>query len=400
MNSVHARTLAFAASLSFGAAAFAAPPLNLDIEQKATAAFVTGLSVSHSSTINHYATIERVIFYSNRALQKAASVTTPAALMASSSGIVVPCETSGTMTARMAPKYPRVFKFEWQDCHFPLDGFPNTLDGPGEIVLPGDTFTPTKVAAIRFGNANTDLASTRVLSFPWSVSRNTMLRNLRVIGNIPMTISPFVTNSVSPFAYVIAGFTDETATYQDLSSGTPESSAGFRTEFDSVAYAGTFAYDTDATLYTEDLLALFGTLTFTRSDPPPYGVTTERFRYEGFRVRNVSNYSNGDRTQAIDGRVDYTPNPFFGTGCQSGGFTFKTHAPIHTTASPFQTYDAGNLSINGTARFSLYSAANVPPSLPAPTQATLVHLDLAGVGSFNYDVNDLYLDLRPVSRCM
>jgi hypothetical protein len=42
----------------------------------------------------------------------------------------------------------------------------------------------------------------------------------------------------------------------------------------------------------------------------------------------------------------------------------------------------------------------VPPSLPAPTQGTLVHLDLAGVGSFDYDVNDLYLDLRPVSRCM
>jgi hypothetical protein len=77
MNRVHSRTLAFAASLSLGTAAVAAPPLNLDTEQKATAAFVTGLNVSHSSTINHYGTIERVIFYSNRALQKAASVTAP-----------------------------------------------------------------------------------------------------------------------------------------------------------------------------------------------------------------------------------------------------------------------------------------------------------------------------------
>ena len=348
----------------------------------------------------HFATIERVIFYSNRALQKAASVATPASLMASPTGVVVPCETSGTMTARMAPRFPRVFRFEWHDCHFPLDGYPNTIDGPGEIMLLGDTFTPTKVAAIRFGASGTDVVTTRVLSFPWFVSQNTMLRNLRVVGNIPMTISSILTNTTSPFTYVIAGFTDETDSYQDLTSGTPPSSTGFRTAFDSVAYTGSFAFDAAQSRHTEDLLALFGSLTYTRNDPPPYGVTVERFKYEGFHVRNVSDFLTSGRTQEINGRVDYTPNPFFGSGCQTGGFVFKTHTPVHTVTSPFQVYDGGDLTINGGARVSLFSAANVPPTLPAPVNQTLVHLDLAGVGSFNYDVNDLLLGLRPVSRCM
>ena len=109
-----------------------------------------------------------------------------------------------------------------------------------------------------------------------------MLRNLRVVGNIPMTISSILTNTTSPFTYVIAGFADETTTYQDLTSGTPPSSTGFRTEFDSVAYTGSFAFDAAQSRYTEDLLALFGTLTYTRNDPPPYGVTSEGSDTKGF----------------------------------------------------------------------------------------------------------------------
>ena len=394
------RTLAFAASLFCGAVAMAAPPVKIDTEQKAAAAFVSAVLLGHESPSYNYAALERAVFLSNRALQKAASVATPASLMASASGIVVPCETSGTMTARMAPKLPRVFKFEWHDCHFPLDGAPNTLDGAGEVVLLSDTFTPTKVASIRFGNASSDLVATRLLSFPWAISSNTMARNLRIAGNIPMTISQFVTDTSSPFNFIIAGFTNETATYEDLSSGRPPSTTVFRTEFDSVAYSGTYAYDLAAMRYTEDVLARFGTVTFKRTDPPPYGVNTQKYRYEGFRVRTVSNFTTSERSRSLDGRLEYSPNPFFGAGCLSGIYSFRTNAPLHTAPSPFQPFDAGDLTINGTARVTLFSAANIPPTLPAPVKQTLVHIDVARVGAFNYDVDDLFNDLRPVSGCM
>jgi hypothetical protein len=32
--------------------------------------------------------------------------------------------------------------------------------------------------------------------------------------------------------------------------------------------------------------------------------------------------------------------------------------------------------------------------------STLIHLDVARAGSFNYDVADVFNDLRPVSGCM
>lgn len=388
MNRIVARALAAGISLTVGAVASATPPVKLDSEQKAAASLITALHTSAEGPLYHYAVIERVIFYTNRALATASAVTTPAALMAAPTGITVPCEASGSMTARMAPRYPRVFKFEWHDCKFDMYGWPHSLDGPGEVILLSDTLTPTKVAGIRFGNGTTDLIQTRELVTFDQINHDTLRRNLIVAGSVPLTITQYVAaGTTTSFAYVINGFVDETNVIDFPQSGAPQQIVGTNFKFDTVAYTGSFGYNDDASRYDEDLSGLFGTFTLTRRDPAPYGVTSERYRFDGFRVHHITDWAAFDSSLSIDGKLNYTWNPNFGAGCVSGEYSFKTAAPLHNSLNFWQQYDSGDLLINGAARFTFYSAANVPAGLPVPTQGMLVHDDVKNVGAFNYDTS-------------
>ena len=398
-HTVRALAGAFALAATLASPANAASPVKLDTEQKAAASVITATYLSHHTPLFHYATIERVIFYSNRTLLSVSSVTTPAALMATPAGVTVPCGVSGTLTARMAPRYPRILKFAYHDCHFDLYGWPHSLNGPGEIALLSDSFMPERVAAIRFGSDNADLVQTRELVTFDQIDHQTIRRNLKLLGNLPLGYTQYVVNgTTTSFAYAIDGLEEETTISDFPLTGAPTQTNVFRYDLDKLAYAGSVSYSADGSRDDEDLSVLFGTFKLTRTQPY-YGTTSETERYEGLRVRSVTDWVAFNRTEAIDGKVDMTWNPGFGAGCVNGTYAFKTRIPLRTSFSS-NLFDAGDLTVNGQVRATLFSAANVPPSLPAPVNGTLLHLDVQNVGAFNYDFDYITNGLRSASGCM
>jgi hypothetical protein len=401
MNRALAGACALAGTLAgtFASGASAATPVRLDTEQKAAASLVSAYFLANEVPQNHRAIFERVVFYSNRTLLSVSSVTTPAALMATPAGVTVPCGVSGTLTARMAARYPRVLRFSYNDCHFDMFGWPHSLNGTGEIALLSDSFTPERVAAIRFGSDTADLVQTRELVTFDQIDHQTVHRNLKLIGNIPLSYSQYVINGTTiPFAYVIDGFVDESTQTDFPQSGAPPQTNVFHWDLDKVTYAGSIAYSADGSRTDEDLRVPFGTLMLTRTQPN-YGTTSEKHRFDGLRVQQVTDFTAFNQTMAIDGKVDLTWNPLFGAGCVNGAYVFKTRVPLRRSFST-NLYDAGELTINGQVRAQLFSAANVPATLPAPVNGTLLHLDVQNVGAFNYDFGDFINGLRPTSHCM
>ena len=166
---------------------------------------------------------------------------------------------------------------------------------------------------------------------------------------------------------------------------------------DKVVWAGSNGFNAEATVNDDDLRALRGTLTFTRVDPPPYGVSVEQSYFAGLRIHSVTNWAAWTRDQSIDGKLDYRWGTGFGTGCESGVYLFKTDAPLHNELNS-QVYSSGDLTINGAARATFFSNATVPAELPAPTRGMLIHLDVQNVGTFNYDAPSVFEGVRSVSR--
>jgi hypothetical protein len=396
-NRALAGALAIAGTLA--SQAHAATPVRLDTEQKAAASLVSAYFLANEVPQNHRAILDRVVFYTNRTLLSVSSVTTPPTLMATPGGITVPCDVSGSLTARMAARYPRVLKFSYNDCHFDLFGWPHSLNGPGEIALLSDSFTPEFVGAIRFGSDTADLVQTRELMTHDQIDHQTVRRNLKLIGNVPLSFNQYSINGTTiPFAYAIDGFVDESTIMDFPESGAPSQTNVFRWDLDKLAYAGSIAYSADGSRTDEDLRVLFGALKLTRTQPY-YGTTSETHRFEGLRVRQATDFTAFNQSLSIDGKIDLTWNPLFGTGCVNGAYAFKTREPLRRSFAT-DLYEAGDLTMNGQVRAQVFSAGNVPPTLPTPLNGTLLHLDVQGVGTFDYDIGDFINGLRPASHCM
>lgn len=204
-------------------------------------------------------------------------------------------------------------------------------------------------------------------------------------------------NSV-PFAHVITGFIDESneLSFPDRDPQT----YGSRILMENVTYAGNNRYDTTLSVVEYDLRVLFGDLSFEGRLPPPYVGGVEKFRYNNLRVRQVTDYgADWDRTVTLDGAVDYQWFTTRKPGCLSGGYSFKTLAPLHNSLSFPERFDNGVLDINGKVRTSFYSPLNVPPGLPVPLYGSLVHNKVNGVGTFTYDVDTARVGLWGISNC-
>jgi len=278
--------------------------------------------------------------------------------------------------------------------------FPNSLDGPGEIVLLSDDFAPKNVASIHFGSATRDLVQTQDVVFPFAAFHDRNTRNLRLTGVVPMTVSQFsVPNGSSPFAFVTTGFIDLDQTNDNIGTGQPPSEAGARLTYEFVAFAGNLSYNADATIYDEDITALTGKQTYTRRNPPPYGTSSEISNFQGLRTHNITDFNTLTKTRTIDGKLDFTWDPNFGAGCVNGGYQFRTNSALHGAAFSQPDLDSGEITINNVARTTFYSPANVPPTLPVPVNGMLIHSAVQGVGVFNYDAHSLFEGIRPIAHC-
>src|SRR5688572_11726273 len=113
--------------------------------------------------------------------------TTPAALMNSRGGVAVACPLGGNVLARLAKSGKRVLRVTWTGCTF-LDGNRHaTYDGPGEIVLPSDTFTPDHLKALHLGNADVHFEATYRFEDSPAGDRTVSDLDLHVTGCIPLT---------------------------------------------------------------------------------------------------------------------------------------------------------------------------------------------------------------------
>jgi hypothetical protein len=366
-----------------------AAPVAIDSEQKANAAV---LSAQKALTVPKQ-DLERFAGYARsiaeNALEQLAAATTPVALVNSRSGIVLACATSGDLTARMARTFPRVLKLSWQACAFnDLDGNPHVRNGTAEIILLSDSFTPEKVAGIRFGTRSSDFTDTRHIDDPEQITDELRSVNLRLIGQIPMTRAfPRFGVFVGEFAFEMTGFIQEEFRAEIPGSGQPAYEQTSRAIAEFVIATGATTYNSAKTHSVEDLRLHFGKMTQTSSSPN-FPEVISVYTLDGLKIRHESDFVAFSGSKTVDGKIEFQYAPQAGA-CLSGAYVIKTRAPLVSNSLFSFKYDAGELLINGSTTAQFFSAANVPPTLPVPQLGVLVHLDVRNVGVFNYDAPDL-----------
>lgn len=367
MNRTLLRAMACgAAALVAATAANASDDLAvINDEQSAAAGVLTAFHVVDRLSWEMVVLVKLGQLKADRVLQELNAITTPAALMADPDGIDVACATSGRYHVRLTSSLPHRLNIEWQACVFPSDGFAvHTLNGPARITLIDDSFTAPFVGEIRLGTATRDLAEDITKS------------NYTLRGLIPMRREAFIGQFIGPFGIHIDGFFDEEMLSFD-GSGNPLP-IGFRLTADSVTAIGlqvTRPTSTADTLYDVTTEFAGGALTYTYRE----GEDIRETQYQTFdhlKVRDVSVLGAGRVSFALDGNTEYFYNESAGPKCLSGGYRFKTGAPVRLSLANGDPHDArgGSLRVNGAAlaRFSETEADPESGSEPEPRMTMLV----------------------------
>jgi hypothetical protein len=381
-----------ALALGFTTAVVAAP-VAIDSEQKANAAVVTALYVKQYP-LNHLRNTSDVARrYAEEALQQLAATTTPAALINSRNGLVLPCANGGNLTARLARTFPRVLRLNWSTCKYDdVDVNPHERNGSGEVLLLSDSFSPDRVGAIRFGTARSDLVDTRLITYDDQITHEAISLNLRMVGVIPMKRAfPTYGLFIGEFAYETTGFFQNRSLIDLPGTGLPTYESTYRVAPEFLLVSGALTYTNSFTHYVDDVRFQFGKVTTTTTQGYGSSATPsiEYYTMEGLRIRSEADYAVLTVHDSIDGRIDYhyaLPGPYT-AGCLSGLYSFKTQAPIGRNVFGPLEFESGDLLINASTRVRFFTSTNVPPTLPVPQNGVLIRLDVANVGSFNYDTN-------------
>jgi len=195
---------------------------------------------------------------------------------------------------------------------------------------------------------------------------------------------------VGEFAFEMTGFIQDYVAAQVPDQPLYEQTSILSAEF--VISSGATIYNDAKTHSVEELRLHFGKVTRTTFAPPPWGELTSGYSAEGLRIRKESDYASWTGSQSVDGKIDYrmSPPPGGGTHCLNGTWVMKTRAPLVSDKLFSGQFSSGNVLINGSATAKFFSAATVPPTSPTPQLGMLVHVDAANVGSFDYDVPNLF----------
>lgn len=365
-----------------GAAQAGLPVSNINSEREAAAGLVTAFQMRVDVPWEVAVLTYRTRDYTDRALRILAANTTPAALMAATSGKTFPCALGGTVHARLSRTLPRTLKLEWTQCGFDT-GLLHSLNGPAEVVLPVDSFAPAFVKSIRFGNSARDVTDALLLfnTDPGQVPTvNTF--NIRMAGLVPIARATDTDLFEGAFTYELSGRAYEKAYY--LHAG--EGDTLFAQE---LSVTATNAYVSGFLDYGQrDDLRISGRFDYwTRSDgdsQQPEYVDSSRIVADDLRLQTVWDTAASANKFSIDGRVNFTWLQNSGMNCSCGTtYSYETKVPARHAAGYNDTdfFDAGKIVMNGaaTARFSL---------LGNPDEQLLMHIDLdvRHVGNFDYDV--------------
>ena len=340
----------------------------------------------------------------DRALRSVRAVTTLQDLAAMPDGVVVDCPASGTLSAKLARGWPRVVSFEWNACVSIDFGYTNTLTGPGEVTLLGNTLFATTVASIRLGNRTTDLVRDSQPPPVGFLGPKVETRNLRLTGILPLTRFEDDVNSafLGRFTYEAVGFLRSDEMRRDVGPGGPGTLFypwTFDTSTEGALLSGEIA--SDETSSREENRIVLGKIT-QRTDRPATPTFPEprssSVWVRGTDYRIVLGSENGLEYWTIDGRLEssYAES----AGCaQAETYTYRTRSPLVAHAGTFyfnDLYDTGEISINGSTMAS-FSTTGSQPFVDLRGQLTL---NVPGVGTFNYDTaNSVPGALVLLSRC-
>lgn len=390
---------AIAFSGSTVSAVAAGPLAPIDTEQRAASALVTVLdAASRAQGIVAVITADSTVFAQEVFKNLNAATITAPALRNMPDGATRPCVNGGSFDVRMPRTLPRVLHIEWTNCQVLRWDPASIATGPGQITLFSDSFRPEQVAAIRLGNSTRDLAIAMTHSDSESISHTVRTRNVRMTGWIPMFGPGFEEDSYIAYAYETSGFVRDVS---DTDYSDP-ARADFHYETydsaESTAVTGVTANLQQGFYYDDDQRLLWGQLTSTAVEPY-WGTLTFRLGVENFAVRRVYDYNGWTSSLSVNGTVDYRWPDAALAGCADGRFAVRTVAPIYSPDMNANVQDSGELRINGAATVRYYSAATVPPHLPAPTNGTLLNMTVRNVGTFNYDVGGFPDPLRTAANC-
>jgi len=372
-------------------------PSNLNSEREAAAGLVTAfqlrIEVPWEVAVLSYRTRD----FTDRALRILAANTSPAALLAATNGQTFPCEISGTVNARLSRTLPRTLKLEWTACVFE-SGIRHSLTGPGEVVLPSDTFTPATVKSIRFGNSTREVVDVLTLleSAP-DVPTTLTTFNIRMAGLVPMARESATDLFEGAFAYELSGRAYERAYFQRAGEG--ETLFAYE-----MSIAATNGYVSGFLDYgRRDDLRVSGKFDWwTREDASsqqPEYMNTSRIVADDLRLQTVWDAAAGTNKFSIDGRVNYTWPEGYQMNCNCGTtYSYVTKVPARQLPPYYDTdfYDAGKIVMNGTATAAFSVVGN-----PDEGQVLMhIDLDVRHVGNFDYEVEPYNLwSLQYFARC-
>jgi len=376
------------ATASCLAAAASAAPVPLDTEQTANMAAGMGLRMARYVPLLSDAFVDRARGLAYRTLRQLNATTTPEEVLAAPGGLTFACGTSGTLKASLSRKLPRVLKVTWTACKFqnPYD-YPRDRNGVLEVTLPSDTFAPQSVSSIRVGERDRDFTDFRHIEDEEQITDEKTSLNMRLRGDIAMTRA-FPPNGrfIGPFNFEATGFVLTEDEIELPGTGLPLIHTSSSLTGEKLVISGSVSYDETWRIATVDFKARSGSLrSFSHQDG--YPDASHAISPSNFRFHAVEDYGAWSRVASFEGKVQVqnpTPRNEYTVGCIDGVYAFKSVAPLVGAYSDNGRYESGGYKANGAA-VSFYSAANVPPGLPAPEQGMLTRLKVPGVGRFVYD---------------
>jgi hypothetical protein len=369
-----------------------AAPLDIDSEAKANLAASVAIQQMQASDAQFHGVVDSARGVIYQALSTLHATTTPAALLRSRDGLSIPCATAGDLLVRLSRSLPRQLKLEWRTCKDnDVNGYPHERSGQAEVLLFGDSFTPDRVASIRLGTASADYTDRRYIVDESQGSPmifdDTYRSNLRLVGLIPMKRA-FPPNGfyIGDFLFEATGYLAVDSRFENPASGWPPFHQISTSNLDHVFASGSRSYNDDSTAMKIDLTLHWGT--FSReAQSESFPSVKQGFSVEGLRVRQEWDYAAWRFAWRLDGKVNLAPSePADALTCRPGDYVFKTLAPLTGSLDDYGLLDGGDLLVNRRARLRFHSAATTPPGFPAPVNGLLARVDVAGVGSFAYDM--------------
>ncbi len=251
---------------------------------------------------------------------------------------------------------------------------------------------------IRLGNATAEFVEQFRNEAYDQIDNVTNSHNVILRGDISMTrafngLGDFIGSS----SYEINGYKNDRRLVE-FPNGDPSVILGSKLVAERVMMIESTTMSDTGAVFDDDVRLQRGSLTHTGTSPPPYGVTIQGYKFDGYHVRRISDYDAWTSQLFVDGKVNITWNPFFGSGCMNGPYSFRTRAPLVNSLSS-DVVDSGDVVVNGSVRARFYLPTTVPRTLPAPVNGMLVSVRVADLGTFNYDAASAREALMPVGGC-